>query len=682
MERRSRDALDALPVAIYTTDAAGRITYYNQAAVDLVGRRPVLGEDQWCVTWRLYWPDGTPMPHDQCPMAVALRENRAVRGVLATLERPDGQRVPFICYPTPLRDASGALVGAVNMLVDVAERTEAAKARAYLAAIVNSSDDAIISKNLDGIVTSWNRGAQETFGYRADEMIGRPISVLFPPERLTEEDMIVSRLRRGERVEHFETVRLHKDGHELDIALTISPIRDTTGRIIGASKIARDITDRKRAEAALRELNETLEMRVVERTSDLVAATDRLRAEMEDRKRAETALLQAQKMESVGQLAAGVAHDFNNLLTSIFGNLDLLDQQIANERQRKLIQAAVRSAVRGAKLTEQMLAFSRKQHLAAKSVDVNGLVSGIEDMLRRAIGGTIEVTTALAPDLWPALVDPHQLELAILNLTINARDAMPFGGRLSLETRVIKVSELDRSADMAPGDYVVVAVADTGKGMSEEVLARACEPFFTTKEVGEGTGLGLAQVYGFARQSGGGIKIKSALSEGTTVEIWLPRSLAPAEVASATGQAPAGGIDGMRTVLVVDDQEEVREVTAAQLESLGYRVVQAASGHTALDLVGNGGGLDLLIVDYAMPGMSGIEVARAVADKCPDLPVIVATGYVDTSRFDKQAPQALMMKKPYRITELAKAVEHMLRHGPQRGIRNIAPLRKLGSPGH
>src|SRR5579864_147443 len=249
-----RDVLDALPAAIYATDAKGRIIYYNEAAAALAGRRPVLGVDEWCVTWRLFWPDGRPMPHDQCPMAVALKENRAVRGAEAILERPDGTRIPFIPYPTPLHDASRRLIGAVNLLVDISARRTAESARAYLAAIVESSDDAIVSKDLDGIITSWNRGAEAIFGYTAPEAIGRSIALIYPPERLHEEHMILGRLRRGERIDHFETVRRRKDGRLIDVSLTISPVRDEAGQIIGASKIARDITDRKRSEEAQREL--------------------------------------------------------------------------------------------------------------------------------------------------------------------------------------------------------------------------------------------------------------------------------------------------------------------------------------------------------------------------------------------------------------------------------------------
>ena len=243
-----RELLDALPAAIYTTDAAGRLTYYNAAAVQLAGRVPKIGSDEWCATWRLYWPDGTPLPHDECPMAVALKTGRPVRGVEAIAERPDGTRVPFMPYPTPLHDATGKIVGAVNMLVDLTERSHAEQARQLLASIVESSDDAIVSKDLNGVIASWNPGAERLFGYTADEVVGKSVTKLFPPELLHEEDAILERIRRGERIEHYETVRRRKDGSLVDVSLTVSPVRNVAGKVTGVSKIARDISTRKKAE--------------------------------------------------------------------------------------------------------------------------------------------------------------------------------------------------------------------------------------------------------------------------------------------------------------------------------------------------------------------------------------------------------------------------------------------------
>jgi PAS domain S-box-containing protein len=669
-ETQFRALLDVLPAAIYVTDAHGHITYYNQAAVDLAGRRPELGTDEWCVSWRLYSVDGQPLPHDQCPMAVALKENRAVRGAEAILERPDGTRIPFMPYPTPLRDASGALIGAVNMLVDVSDRKVAENARAYLAAIVDSSDDAIVSKTLEGVVTSWNRGAAAIFGYTAEEMIGEPITRLFPPDRLEEENLILNRIKRGERVEHFETVRRRKDGCSINISVTISPVRDDSGRIVGVSKIARDITDQKRAEAALRDLNENLEQRVAERTRELAEANNRLLSETAERERTEAELLQARKMEAVGQLVSGLAHDFNNLLAAILGNLELIEMRLPDDRLLKLVQAAARSARHGAKLNEQLLAFSRKQHLTPKPVDLNELVAGTQDLLRRALGGTVEVTTALAGDLWPAFVDPHQLELVILNLAINARDAMPLGGRVIIETRNVKAGERGRPVELAPGDYVRISVADTGTGMAPEVLARACEPFFTTKELGKGSGLGLAQVYGLAQQSGGGLRIASTLGKGTTVAVYLPRSLAqPCKVTELPDAIGHEGLARRARVLVVDDNEDVRDVLVAYLETLGYRTVQAASGRDALELLAEGGDdVDLLMADYAMPGMSGTELMRAARVERPGLPVVVITGYADTTGLDGRLDDAILLQKPFRINELAGAIERAVQ-------RNSAPAK-------
>jgi len=661
-ENRLRCVLDSLPAAVYTTDAAGRVTYYNRAAVELAGREPVLGRDEWCVTWRLYQPDGTPLPHDRCPMAIAIRENRAVRGMEAILERPDGTHVPFLPYPTPLRDDTGALVGAVNMLVEISERKAAEKARAYLAAIVESSDDAIIGKDLRGVVTSWNRSAEVTFGYRAEEIIGRPIHVLFPPDRLFEEDLILERIGRGERIEHFETVRRRKDGREIDVSLTISPIRDDSARIIGVSKIARDITEQKRAERLVRDLNENLERRVAERTRELADANEQLRAESAERERAETALRQAQKMEAVGQLASGLAHDFNNLLTAILGNLEMIEGRLADENLRRMVQAALRSVLRGAQLNEQILAFSRKQHLAPRPVDLNVLIGDMSELLERTLGGTVRVSTALATKVWPAMVDPNQIEMVILNLAINARDALPEGGTVRIATRNVSVKMANEVAALAAGDYVCVTVSDDGTGMPAAVLERACEPFFTTKQPGKGSGLGLSQCYGIARQSGGDIKIDSAVGEGTTVEVYLPRCAAgivprPVAARSVTPAAESRSA----TILVVDDEADVREVAVAHLQELGYQVIQAAHGGAALRLIGDHAGIDLLIADYAMAEMNGIELAQAVRKRCPDLPIVIMTGYSDVSAIDPQLLDMPMLKKPYRIAELAATVERTLR---------------------
>ncbi len=673
---------DQLPAAIYATDADGRVTFCNRAAAELAGREPQLGIDEWCVTWRLYSADGSLLPHDQCPMALAIKENRAIRGVEAILERPDGSRARFMPYPTPLRDEAGNLIGAVNMLVEIDDQKTAENARSYLAAIVDTSDDAIASKNLSGIVTSWNRGAESIFGYCAAEMIGRPISLLFPPDRLGEEDLILERIRRGEPVDHFETVRRCKDGHDIDVSLTISPVYDAHGRIIGVSKVARDITKRKRAEEALRDLNETLENRVAERTGELAAANERLMTEIAERERTEAVLLQAQKMEAVGQLASGLAHDFNNLLAAILGNLELLEMRLGDQSLVGLAQAAARSARRGAALNEQILAFSRKQHLTPKPVDLHKLIMGIAELLHRTLGGRVEIAMAISTELWPALADPQQLELVLLNLAINARDAMPHGGKLVIETRNVNAVDVDASVRLEPGDYVQISVADTGTGMSPETLARACDPFFTTKEPGKGSGLGLAQVYGLARQSGGGLRLRSAPGEGTTVELYLPRSreAAPATTAEPRDTEVQPSLHRRARILVVDDHQDVREVIVAYLDVLGYQSVQATNGREALDLLRDEPGrIDLLVADYAMPVMSGADLLRTVRARWPALPVVIVTGYAETAELDSRTG-AVLLKKPFRMHEFGAKLELALSHqatiDPAHGAAaHVIPLR-------
>jgi PAS domain S-box-containing protein len=433
----------------------------------------------------------------------------------------------------------------------------------------------------------------------------------------------------------------HVDGEWRWLRSESQPRRGAGGELVGFSGVAYDITIAKQAEADLRRINELLEERV---TAALAEKTD-----------AEEQLRQAQKMEAVGQLTGGVAHDFNNLLTSVLGNLELAEMRVNDEGVRKLVQAAARAAQRGAKLTSQLLAFSRRQHLAPTPVDLNATVSGMAEMLRRTLGGgAIEIRTRPAHELWPALVDATQIEVALLNLAINARDAMPLGGTVLIETRNIRAADSDRPGDLPPGDYVGVAVVDTGEGIPPSLLVRVFEPFFTTKEVDKGTGLGLSQVYGLARQSGGTVRIASRLGEGTRVEIVLPR--AAAVVRADAGAAAEAGVRRRGTVLVVDDQEEVREVAAAHLEALGYQVVQAASGRAALEVL-QGSGVDVLLVDYAMPGMVGSEVVRAAQQRRPGLAIVLMTGYAEADTLEEPLEGVVMLKKPFRMRELGAAID-------------------------
>ena len=431
------------------------------------------------------------------------------------------------------------------------------------------------------------------------------------------------------------------------------------GAHAGFIGVAHDVTEAKEAEAALRELNETLERKVAERTADLSAALDRLQAEAGERMRAEDALRQAQKMEAVGQLTGGIAHDFNNLLTPIIGGLEFVSSRIeGDERLKRIAETALEGARRGAKLTSQLLAFSRVQRISMSAVPVNRLVANIDDLIGHALGNRIALRTALDPAVARATCDANQLENAILNLAINARDAMPDGGRCMVSTRVTRI---DGDPDLAPGDYVEIAIADTGQGMTPEILSRATEPFFSTKPMGKGTGLGLSQVYGIARQSGGTLRIESAAGAGTTVRILLPVAEAAADAEEEPRGAPGAPDTGATaTVLVIDDDDDVRAFLADSLEAIGYRVVTAADGAEGLDKLGRADP-SLILLDYAMPVMHGADVARAVRAEHPDMPIVFVTGYAETSQLEAALGAGCpILKKPFSVAQLAATVEQHL----------------------
>ena len=405
------------------------------------------------------------------------------------------------------------------------------------------------------------------------------------------------------------------------------------------------------SEQRFRTLAENLEQLVTARTRSLAEANDRLTKEIADRERAEAALLQAQKLESIGQLTSGVAHDFNNLLTAVLGNIEIAHRRSVDEGARRALTGALHAVERGARLTSQLLAFSRKQRLAARPVDINRLVANAGDILLRTMGTTIRIDTRLQPGLWPAMVDPTQIELVLLNLTINGRDAMKDGGRLTIRTA--NVASTERPPDLPAGDYVLISVADTGTGMSEDVRAKAFEPFFTTKEIGKGSGLGLSMVHGVAAQSGGNVYLDSQLGVGTTVRVYLPRSAAEAAAAEAMAATPPQN-GGPATILVVDDDPDVRDIAVNGLRDFGYRVVEAQDGYTALEQLAQGR-IDLVLVDVAMPGMNGIETIRRARELHPRLRAIFMSGYADTNVF---APieDDLLLQKPYRLDKLASAV--------------------------
>ena len=602
------------------------------------------------------------MAHDECPMARALKEDRAIRGGEVIAERPDGTRVPFMAYPTPLHDASGRLVGAVNMLVDLTARKEIDEARSLLNDTLEQrveertrqltealtklreserrfrlfvgsvTDYAIFMLDTEGIISNWNAGAERIKGYRADEIIGRHFSVFYTPKDL-EDEVPHHALMTAARDGKFETEgwRVRRDGSRFWANVVIDAVHDDTGELIGFAKVTRDMTERRAVDEQLR---------------------------------------QSQKMEAVGQLTNGVAHDFNNLLATIVPSLELAQSHIKEECVLKYLENAMRAAERGAQLTNQLLAFSRRNEFSTEPVDVNQTISEACEMLPRTIGPTITIETVLDGDAWWAMTEPGQLELAILNLAINARDAMSAGGTLTIATKNIAHENRSRFPAVEPGDYVMISVADTGTGMTEEVRRRAFEPFFTAKEVHKGTGLGLSMVYGFAKHSGGTVTIDSEIGKGTILRIYLPRAphRSPAtEDAGAQSRLNAGPPS---RILIVDDNSAVRTITATMVRTLGHDAIESVGGQDALDLLERDRHFDLLMVDLAMPNMHGDEFAARAQELIPGVPTLFVTGYAEPGQVS-QGTQREILKKPFRRARLAEKLRHALRVPSRRNCRDV-----------
>lgn len=499
---------------------------------------------------------------------------------------------------------------------------------------------------LDTRLVSLNPAWEETLGWKSEALLNRPLADFSHPDDVGPLRQLAARMAQGEVTYRFTNRMRHADGEWRWISWTAVP--DGSRAYIAGRDITHDIA-------------------VVD---ELAAANIKLREQIEERERMEATLRQMQRMEAIGQLTAGVAHDFNNLLVVILSNAALLHRDIALQGADSLKQRIenIREAgERGAKLTGQLLAFSRRQQLEPKALNPNDTICAMETLLQTTLGSTIRVETDLQEDVHATLADPTQLELIILNLVINARDAMPGGGLLRVSTRNRTLTELPRRPeDPEPGDYIALSVEDNGVGMTPDVLAKAFEPFFTTKDVGKGSGLGLPQVYGFAKQTGGGASISSQPGVGTIVTVYLPRlAEAQPEEQLADGGAAAEQDRALQTVLLVDDDNGVREVTSIMLEDLGLKVLQAASGHEALEILGADTPIDILLTDFAMPGMNGAELAQAVRERLPALPVIFVTGYAELDAFDLDNAQVL--QKPFRERELAERISRAQNSCPDAG---------------
>ncbi len=438
-------------------------------------------------------------------------------------------------------------------------------------------------------------------------------------------------------------------------------LRDERGlraRLVGVSS---DITGRKQAEESLRQLNETLEQRVAQRTAELEAAHRAVLEEIRHREKAEEQLRQAQKMEMIGQLTGGVAHDFNNLLMAILGNLDLLRKHVPRDgRAARLIDGALQGAKRGAALTQRLLAFARRQDLKVEPVDMAALLRGMVELLERSVGPTIELHMTMAEALPPALADANQVEMALLNLALNAKDAMAGGGRLdvALDAVAVRLREVE---GLAPGRYLRLAVTDTGHGMDSATLARAVDPFFTTKGRGKGTGLGLSTIHGLAVQLGGALRLASAPGEGTRAELWLPASAAAAAEHPLAGVAPvppAAAAVARATILVVDDDALIAMSTTDMLEDLGHEVIETHSGSKAMAILRAEPRVALMVTDFSMPGMTGVQLAQAARRLRPDLPILLVTGYAELP--SGEAMVLPRLAKPYQQSQLAAEIVKLL----------------------
>lgn len=416
-----------------------------------------------------------------------------------------------------------------------------------------------------------------------------------------------------------------------------------------------------------------LEDLVRKRTRQIRLANRELQREISERKQAEAALQQSQKMEMIGQMTGGVAHDFNNLLTAVLGNLELATRRSSDEKIRRYLVGATQAAKRGAKLTGQLLAFSRTQRLKTEAIDLNGIVTAMGDLLFTTIGASVRIETVLQKDLWFATADPSQIESVILNLAVNARDAMPDGGRITISTSNIDRNHPNKPYELAAGDYVAVAVADTGTGMTDDVLGKAFEPFFTTKPVGSGTGLGLSQVYGIAKQTGGTVSISTKVSLGTTVTVYLPRSTSDVSLHPIQDQASAALRTHDATILVVDDDRDVRELAVSCLESLGYQVRKAEGGQAAIEFISAGTPIDLVLIDIAMPEINGVQAIQAILKIRPGLPFLYMTGYAGRTPLD--VSESRVLKKPFTIAELAAKVEQVLFPDDEQSRDNVIALK-------
>ena len=618
--------------AIYMLDPEGRVTSWNAGAqrIKKYTADEIIGEH----FSRFYTPEERERQVPRIALETAVREGRFEAEGWRV--RKDGSRFWANVVIDPIREPSGKLIGFAKVTRDLTERKAAeeelrASEERFRLLVQSVTDYAIYMLDRDGRVSSWNAGAERFKGYRAGEIMGKHFSQFYTDEERQAEVPRIA-LETAEREGRFEAEgwRVRKDGSRFWASVIIDPIRNDEGELIGFAKVTRDLSEKRAIEEQLR---------------------------------------QSQKMEAVGQLTGGLAHDFNNLLTGISGSLEMMRMRIAQGRMadfERYSLAAQGAVKRAAALTHRLLAFARRQTLDPKPTNANRLLSSLEELIRRTVGLDIAVEIVGASGLWPTLVDPNQLENAVLNLCINARDAMPDGGKLTIETANKWMDErAARRHDLQIGQYVSICVTDTGVGMTPEVAAKAFEPFFTTKPIGEGTGLGLSMIYGFARQSGGQVRIYSEVGEGTTMCIYLPRhteDAAPdeeAENVSSLDQVGEGEV-----VLVIDDEPTIRMLVAEVLADSGYAVIEAVDGPAGLKVLESNARIDLLITDVGLPGgINGRQVADAARVQRPNLKVLFITGFAENAVLGQTRLESGMfvMTKPFQMDAFAQRIREIIK---------------------
>ena len=640
----SSNFLESIPDAIVAVGQDGLILQLNSQTEKMFGYRrdQLVGQ-----SIEMLVPQRYRGPHSRHRQNFAKAPKTRTMGAGLDLygRRQNGSEFPVEISLSPIALGNGVLL-VISAIRDVSDRKrieaelrrahqelerrttkEIGEYRSRLASIVDSSEDAIIGKELDGTIISWNRSAERIYGYSAEEVIGRSITIIAPKDRPDEIPGILERVRRGERIEHYETVRVTKDGRHLDVSLSISPLHNATGEIVGASAIARDITAQKRTEHQLR---------------------------------------QAQKIEAIGRLAGGVAHDFNNILGIITACTEFLRDRIApGTGPRQYLDNIQEAAERGASLTRQLLVFSRRQAVQPSVLDLNERLKEIRKLLRPLMGDDVELVIQTKSPLALVEADPNQLDQVVLNLAVNSRDAMLHGGKFILETDTVNLDEAfaRQHQPMTAGRYVMLAVSDNGCGMDDATVSRIFEPFFTTKETGKGTGLGLATVYGIVRQCGGHIWVYSEPGRGTTFRIYLPAAdhkLETEPMADTDAIIPRAK---RAAILLVEDDEIMRGLTRQLLEEQGYTVIEAKDGKSAIECADSRlGEIKLLLTDVVMRGMDGVELASRLTESNPALKVVLMSGYSGELIAERgvREQNTPLLQKPFTRAALLNAIHAAL----------------------